>query len=122
MGADTWRGRGAGLPGVRLCCIVVVRRRVDAEAEGNRIAISRTEIEVSRAQAESRNMKKIAFRGHTLSISEWSRSTGIARQTIAMRLLRGYPVERALTEKPMDSAQCGAIGAKRSYFRDTLTK
>lgn len=43
----------------------------------------------------------ITYQGETRTITEWSRATGIARNTIRIRLERlGWTTERALTEKP----------------------
>lgn len=44
---------------------------------------------------------QITFRGRTLSLAEWSKETGINHATLRQRIIvHGWPVERALTEKP----------------------
>ena len=57
---------------------------------------------------------KLEYRGYKLSISQWAISTGIARQTIAMRIRRGYSAEDALTLPPMPPEQSGRIGKLRA--------
>jgi hypothetical protein len=43
-------------------------------------------------------VRLVPFNGESLPVSEWARRTGISRVTLEARLLRGWPVERALTE------------------------
>lgn len=45
-----------------------------------------------------RNNRILEFRGDAKTIATWGRETGIKAQTIHMRITRGWPVERALTE------------------------
>lgn len=45
-----------------------------------------------------RNNKNITAFGKTMTQQQWSRETGIKRETIAMRLKRGWPPERAVTK------------------------
>lgn len=57
----------------------------------------------AKTQANNRrDVKKYEYNGESLSISEWARRTGKPRATIAGRLLRGWSIERALTEPPID--------------------
>ncbi len=42
----------------------------------------------------------LTFNGETMTISGWSRRTGLGRFTIAQRLDRGWTVERALSAPP----------------------
>ena len=51
-------------------------------------------------KTEKSNTKQpIEYNGKELSITEWSKVTGIERNTLKKRLDRGWSVERALTEK-----------------------
>lgn len=45
------------------------------------------------------NLNLVAF-GKTLSLSEWARQTGVKSPTIKQRLMRGWAVERAVSEPP----------------------
>lgn len=47
-----------------------------------------------------RSTRLVEFNGETNSILEWSRITGINRRTIAQRLSKGWPANKALTEHP----------------------
>lgn len=38
--------------------------------------------------------------GETLTLAEWSERTGLRKETIRMRLTRGWPAQQALTEEP----------------------
>lgn len=50
-------------------------------------------------QANNRRCTKyLTFKGRTLSISAWSRETGICQSTLYRRLSMGWSVEQALTE------------------------
>ncbi len=44
-----------------------------------------------------RNNRLITFRGETLTLAQWAEKTGLKRETIAMRLRRGWSAEKALT-------------------------
>lgn len=58
--------------------------------------------------AQKRNMRKnrrIEFQGQSLCLSEWSRITGLHRQTIADRLDAGWTPERALTTPRPERSQ-----------------
>lgn len=49
-----------------------------------------------------RNNHRILFNGEEHTVSEWSRITGISRQTIVARIDKyNWTIERALTEKPI---------------------
>jgi len=45
----------------------------------------------------TRTNRKYSYNGITLSVSEWSRKTGIDRVTISQRIKRGWSIESALT-------------------------
>ncbi|MEU5323033.1 hypothetical protein AB0G67_40715 [Streptomyces sp. NPDC021056] len=45
-----------------------------------------------------RSNRKITFRGHTMTVSEWAELLGLKASTVRSRLNKhGWPVERALT-------------------------
>ena len=44
------------------------------------------------------NNRKITFNGVTMNLADWSRDTGIKRETIARRLNNGWSIEKALTK------------------------
>lgn len=46
------------------------------------------------------NVLLYEWRGERRSVAEWARVTGIDRLTLRYRLRSGWPVERALTERP----------------------
>ena len=46
--------------------------------------------------------RKYEYNGKSLSISQWSRETGLPWETINGRLKRGWSIERALTEPPIN--------------------
>ena len=48
-----------------------------------------------------RNNRLLEFNGKKLTIAQWSRETGLKASTIGMRINYGWPIERALTEKPI---------------------
>lgn len=55
-------------------------------------------------QQRNRNFNQnITYNGITMCVSEWSRKTGIARQTIQKRLAKGWNVERALITPPLNN-------------------
>ena len=45
-----------------------------------------------------RNNLRITVDGETATLAEWSRRTGVRSDTIRARLLRGWPVRRAVWE------------------------
>lgn len=48
-----------------------------------------------------RKKEKLTYNGKTMSISEWSRETGISENLITTRIYgRNWDIERALTEQP----------------------
>lgn len=59
--------------------------------------------------AKQRTNKLITFRGKTQSISAWAfeiaSKTGITRKCISDRLIRGWPVDVALTKRPAKRLQ-----------------
>ena len=62
----------------------------------------------AKTQANNRrDVKKYEYNGEILSVSEWARKLGKPRATIEGRLLRGWSIERALTEPPIDVFKSG---------------
>lgn len=57
-----------------------------------------------------RDITTVCFRGETLCLTEWASRTGINRTTIEARLAKGWPIEKALTDKPMSLSEAGRIG------------
>lgn len=47
--------------------------------------------------------KTLTFRGETHTLTEWSKITGLKRITIRLRLERGWPISKTLTQKPRKS-------------------
>lgn len=47
--------------------------------------------------ANKRNNRRLEFNGETLTLSQWSRRTGLAKNTIRNRLGAGWPLQEALT-------------------------
>ena len=48
-----------------------------------------------------RNRREFQYNGQTMTITEWSKVTGIKKSTLDMRLLAyNWPIEKALTQKP----------------------
>ena len=45
----------------------------------------------------SRQNTTVSFCGETLTIAQWARRIGVRANTLSLRLLRGWPVEAALT-------------------------
>lgn len=45
-----------------------------------------------------RTTRRIEHDGRSMTISQWSRETGISRETIGRRIAAGWPVSRALSE------------------------
>ena len=56
-------------------------------------------ITIEEQQRNRSDVHKLTFNGETHCISEWAEITGIDKWTISKRLLDGWSVERALTEK-----------------------
>lgn len=52
-------------------------------------------------QNNRRNNRLLTLNGETKTLQQWADITGIARQVISDRLERGWPIEKALTEKPV---------------------
>jgi hypothetical protein len=50
------------------------------------------------ASVALRTVKMITYRGETLPATEWAKRFGIRDTTLRTRLLRGWPVDRAMTE------------------------
>lgn len=46
----------------------------------------------------------LMFDGLNLTIAQWARKTGMSRDVIRQRIGLGWPVDRALTEKPQDQS------------------
>lgn len=53
----------------------------------------------SEQRRNDRNNRPITFAGETLPLIQWAQRTGITARTIGDRLDRGWPVERALTQR-----------------------
>lgn len=49
-------------------------------------------------QSNKSNNRFITFDGRTQTLSQWARETGIRKDTLRLRLKKGWSVERALTE------------------------
>lgn len=54
----------------------------------------------------------IKFDGKTLNIGQWAKETGITRGALVQRLLKGWTIERALTEKQR------GFPKTREYYRN----
>lgn len=54
-------------------------------------------IEAFQQGRNKRNNRLLSYRGETLHIAEWSRRTGLSRETIWHRLKIGWSVEKAIT-------------------------
>ena len=54
-----------------------------------------------------RNVPKYEYNGEKLSVSQWAKKIGKPRATISNRLRRGWDIERALTEPPIDVFKSG---------------
>jgi hypothetical protein len=52
-----------------------------------------------------RNVVRYEMNGQYLTLGQWARVTGIQRLTLRHRLKAGWPIERALTEKPKWTAR-----------------
>ncbi len=52
------------------------------------------------AVVDGKSQRILTYCGETKTLGEWEKKTGIDRKCISARLLRDWPVERALTEKP----------------------
>lgn len=48
---------------------------------------------------------RISFGGKTLSVGQWSKATGIQRDTLRERLRAGWPIEQALTTPVVSSVE-----------------
>jgi len=54
---------------------------------------------IAERQANNRRDNRLLRLGHqSLTLSQWARSFGLARETLAHRLKKGWSLERALTE------------------------
>lgn len=60
--------------------------------------------------ANRRTNVLVEHQGRTQSIAAWSRETGIEKSTIRFRLVKGWTVERALTDPPMSRGARGLLG------------
>lgn len=59
----------------------------------------------------------VEWNGESLTVEQWARRTGISGATIRSRLEKGWPVERALTEKPDRRFRDGGRRLKAASFR-----
>jgi len=64
----------------------------------------------------------VTFNGKTLSIWQWSKLTGIRHNTIYLRLKRGWPVERALTDKDTEAHEATAVAATPEAIQDRIVQ
>ena len=64
-----------------------------------------TPLEQGQNKRVYKNARLVTFDGLTLSVSEWSRRTGINATTIEYRLGAGWSVEKAITHQPPSKAQ-----------------
>ena len=55
----------------------------------------------------------IEWRGQTKTISEWSEITGLNRDCLSYRIEKGWPVEKAMTLKPMTKKESASIGGQK---------
>lgn len=55
-------------------------------------------------QNNKRNNHRLSFNDRTMTVTEWSRETGIATSTILNRLKRGWSAEDAVTKPPRGKA------------------
>ena len=55
-------------------------------------------ITMKEQQNNRRNNRLITFNGRTQTMSQWADENGIKRETVWLRLKKGWPIERALTE------------------------
>ncbi len=62
-----------------------------------------------------RNNRRIEFNGETHTLMQWSKITGIDRNTIATRLNEGYTVEQALTLKSNKDSRLEAREARTTH-------
>lgn len=61
-----------------------------------------------------RNNRHLTAFGETLTLAEWAERTGMRKQTIRMRLVRGWSVEQALSEEPSLDGSRHMTPAQRS--------
>jgi hypothetical protein len=74
----------------------------------------------SREQSNNRRSNRlITAWGRTRTIAKWAREVGIARKTIAYRLLRGWKPEDALTRPPRNSR---VITVRETNFTSPLSQ
>lgn len=74
--------------------------------------------------SNKRNNHKVEYQDQTLTVAEWSRVLGIHERTLFNRLGRGWPVDRAFTEKPEPKAYKDSREAQYPAFgrSQTLTQ
>ena len=64
--------------------------------------------------ANMRSNRRLTFNGETLTLTDWSRRTGLGVTTIRERLRRGWSVEVALTTPPLDPVPRAPRAARAS--------
>lgn len=94
--------------------------------------------------ANQRSGKTLTYKGETRTISGWSKVLGISRETIKIRLKRGWSVEETLSRKPINKKsinkyvlrakgmvkghqidnkviyQCGSLKSVMNYFYECM--
>ena len=63
----------------------------------------------------------LTFEGKTKSIRDWSRCTGINRETIRLRYLKGLPPEQILAKKNFQSKTGKLLGEKIAKKGETCS-
>lgn len=66
-----------------------------------------------------RNNRRLTFNGETLTLSQWVRRTGIAKNTLRNRLAAGWPIEIALT-RGFSQGQRNVIRNERAFAQPAL--
>lgn len=59
----------------------------------------------------TRTNKFIEFQGERLTISQWSKKTGISEKILSARIRRGWSIEHALTTKVVPGQKCHSKGS-----------
>ena len=67
--------------------------------DGERPGIRLVEEALDISKRRQKGNHFVTYKGHTRTMSEWSRITGIPRQTLALRIASKWPLEQAFTQK-----------------------
>lgn len=63
-----------------------------------------------------RKTHRVSYNGHSLTVNEWSKKTGISAKLIRKRIFeRQWEVERALTTTPLSKHECAKIASAHSH-------